>query len=123
MAAVERLPLVRSTIETPGGLPKRFGTTGWTLFSLKGWNKIAQGDALGPSKNKGPSPERGATRAEPGRCYALSGLRRFTTTFFPRALPWAVLLRPFGARTLVTFYPQSTTQRRARCARAPGPRS
>ena len=47
----------------------------WAFFSLKGWNKTAQGNALGPRRTKGPSPEKAQQMADRACCCALSGLK------------------------------------------------
>jgi len=43
------------------------GVTGRPLLSLKGWNKIAQGSALGTVADKGTKPCKGGTLFRPYR--------------------------------------------------------
>ena len=62
----------------------------------KGRNKTAQGNALGYASVDVPKPRRGATKLLDD-CCAPSGLKGQRWRI-PRALPWAVLLRPFGAK-------------------------
>src|SRR5437868_5155615 len=74
----------------------QIGVSGRLLFSLKGWNKSAQGNALGNRRTRGVSPERAQQpRGQP----VLRPFRAKTNgaVLEPRALPWAILLRPFGA--------------------------
>jgi hypothetical protein len=70
------------------------GVTGLSLFSLKGCNNIAQGNALGKGVKES--------------CVALNGRNNWPINAFvapfqgfasmwsaiPRALPWAILLQP-----------------------------
>lgn len=64
----------------------------------------AQGNALGNFRGKAPSPERATLRAG----IALSGLGNYRNPF-PRALPRAVELRPFGASDRVEIFPLKIT--------------
>ena len=79
------------------------------LFSPKGWDKSAQGNAGGRGTSTIPNPERarqGFSWCARG-CCALSGLVCRSRFSVPRALPWADLSRPlrggcqgpFGLRT------------------------
>ena len=61
---------------------------------------IAQGTALGLRRRESPSPERAARVAKP-RVIRHGLFRPFRAgicfVLVPRALPWAITLRPFGA--------------------------
>ena len=72
------------------------------VLALTGRNGIAQGEALGGTSKNPESPERASPARESrgvpkGRCPALSGLKP-GGCLVPRALPWAIPLRPFGAK-------------------------
>ena len=73
------------------------------LFSLKGWHIIAQGNALGLVSTLGLSPERAKQTADPSVVMPFQG-EKWLKTLFPRALPWAILFCPFGAKDGITGY-------------------
>ena len=71
--------------------------------ALQGRNTIAQGNALGTLSPQTALALKGRHRRTPIRrglacpaCFAPSGLE-FVLAPKPRALPWAIVLRPFGA--------------------------
>ena len=70
--------------------------TGQPLFSLKGWDKKAQGIAWVGERTKGPSPERAEQTFRWHVVPPFQGSHPDNVSS-PRALPWAVLFRPFGA--------------------------
>ncbi len=70
---------------------------GTSVSAPKGRNTIAQGNALGREPITGSVALKGRNRspAEPGfHPFRASSL---VPTRFPRVLPWAIVLRPFGA--------------------------
>ncbi len=64
------------------------------LFALKGQDSIAQGNALGMKIRALSSPEGAHYQRDE---FALSGLETFTG-LSPRALPWAIIMNPFGVK-------------------------
>ena len=80
------------------------------LFSPKGWHRIAQGNALGTGRVKGASPVGAASARAGGGYLALSGLEGGAPRV-PRALPWAILSRPFWAPELTWRRDHSTPAR------------
>ena len=70
------------------------------LFSPKGWNKSAQGNALGTEDRTWRQALKGRDNLlSQRRCYALSGLVNSIRPLIPRALPWADLFEPFRLQT------------------------
>ncbi len=67
------------------------------LSAPKGRNTIAQGNALGMELREIASPVGAKYGCK--NCVAPTGLK-FSYTAIPRALPWAVVLRPVGAKPL-----------------------
>ena len=66
----------------------------------KGHHAIAQGNALGMAPKIFPSPERAARFAgsrDSSPHGSAPSRREFNLTIEPRALPWAITLRPVGA--------------------------
>jgi hypothetical protein len=63
----------------------------------KGRNTKAQGNALGKRSGSDNQALKGRNMRPPGSYLALSGLPISCSTRSPRALPWALVLRPFGA--------------------------
>ncbi|MEY2877642.1 MAG: hypothetical protein RLZZ15_22 [Verrucomicrobiota bacterium] len=71
----------------------------------RGEKSKAQGNALGNAPTISPSPE----RAKAAEGVAPSG-RKFLSNPNPRALPWAVYFRPFGASELAAIDPLETAK-------------
>ncbi len=73
------------------------GESSRQVFSLKGWNRSAQGNALGEGTATATKPCKGETTPVYWAVvppFQGSEVRRFRV---PRALPWAILFCPFGA--------------------------
>ena len=82
------------------GFMPELNQTRYAAKPCKGVNRIAQGYALGSCPSNGFSPERAAQRQDERVCVSpLQGLALWGDGV-PRALPWAGLLRPFGARAI-----------------------
>ncbi len=73
------------------GLLKTVALT--SALSLKGWNKAAQGNALGRSAQIGSSPERAVQPVGTSVVAPLQG-KKTDQRPAPRALPWAFLFWP-----------------------------
>ena len=64
----------------------------------KGRNTKAQGNALGERRTRKAEALKGRDRGPMGHLSRPFRALAFLPTRFPRALPWAFLLRPSGAR-------------------------
>jgi hypothetical protein len=74
-----------------------FGVTCRPFFSLKGWNTVAQGNALGGEGKQQLILERAQQMVA---CLDVScpfRAKPWSKRSIARALPWAALFRPFGA--------------------------
>jgi hypothetical protein len=72
------------------------------FFSLKGWDNIAQGNALGKSIVRTIQPEGLGQSTVSLFCPSPSGwnIQKFMR---PRALPWAMLSQPFRLKNKAQF--------------------
>jgi hypothetical protein len=72
----------------------------WLLvFSLKGWDNIAQGNALGNTIKQLLHPEGVRLLAISEAILSQPFRLDYQTVMRPRALPWAMLFQPFRLKT------------------------
>jgi hypothetical protein len=70
------------------------------FFSLKGWDNIAQGNALGRRSNNHMHPEGVRPLAFVGGLMSQPFRLDYQTVIRPRALPWTMLSQPFRLKNV-----------------------
>jgi hypothetical protein len=70
-----------------------------SVFSLKGWNNLAQGNALGMWTKDHMHPERVRLPESAGDLLSQPYRLDDHSVMKPRALPWAVMCQPFRLKS------------------------